>query len=525
MEAKPSQWHPEYARWMLEATPEKPYPYTMWALARICEQDIRARRIEATSRLHANEYLLSLAAFPALGSPDFLWNNGSGNCPVNGPIANSAFLPDASISVHPRFSTLTRNIMERRGGILVDIPLPVFRDTKTPWPFHQNIEKNGTETEGMIHLDAMGFGMGLCCLQSTLQCPSLQKAMFLYDRLAIIAPIMIALTASTPAIASYLLDIDARWDIISNSVDDRTPEERQSQKSRYASISTFLSTPSSHLNDLPLPINLRMYDTLLRAGNMETALARHFGFLFVRDPLVLYPGDNDERLFESIQSTNWNTVRLKLPSASLDIPTWRVEFRPMEAQLTDFESAAFLILIQLVSRAIIMGENPLIELIPISLLDQNIACAQKRDAVRLESFYWKRPGGTIEQLTIDEIINGPDGLLRIARAELSRLEKAEADHNCSLQNGPSGSGILGHSSIKREIGDHEPTGYDRNAIERYLTFIGERAAGRIPTPARAIREFIMGHRSYAKDSVVPKEAIYDLMQKLVLHSVLNVPII
>ena len=551
MEEVPTQWHPEYARWMLEATPSKPYLYTIAALSRICEQDIRARRIEAMSRLHPKEHLFSFAAFPALGSKDCLWNDGNEDHAVSGPVCLSAYLPDASIAMHPRFATLTRNIRERRGGMNVDIPVAIFRDFNTPWPFYQHCEQNNAEAEGIIHLDAMGFGMGLCCLQSTLQCPSLQKAMLLYDRLAILAPIMITLTASTPALASYLLDSDARWDIISHAVDDRTPEECQLQKSRFASISTFLSTSSTLLNDLPLPINLRMYDTLLRMGSMSVALARHFGFLFVRDPLLLYPNDNDERFFESIQSTNWNTVRLKLPSSPPGVSTWRVEFRPMEAQLTDFESAAFLVFIQLISRAILSdGGESHVELIPISLLDQNIARSQKRDAIRLERFHWKRPGSIIiEQLTVDEILNGPDGLIAIAKAELSRLRKIEQLQSCPVikggdtQDDPPGEreriGVLSHSDDDcsgcnsstfhhgRDECRHESISikYDCENIERYLNFISERAAGRIPTLARIIREFIMGHRTYARDSIIPKEALCDLMQKLALHSVLNIPII
>ena len=47
--------------------------------------------------------------------------------------------------------------------------------------------------------------------------------------------------------------------------------------------------------------------------------------------------------FDNLQSTNWNTVRLK-PPVGLNPegePGWRTEFRPMEVQLTDFENAAF----------------------------------------------------------------------------------------------------------------------------------------------------------------------------------------
>ena len=48
----------------------------------------------------------------------------------------------------------------------------------------------------------------------------------LYDQLTTICPMMMALSAATPAIRGYLLDTDCRWDIICASVDDRTEEER-----------------------------------------------------------------------------------------------------------------------------------------------------------------------------------------------------------------------------------------------------------------------------------------------------------
>ena len=55
---------------------------------------------------------------------------------------------------------------------------------------------------------------------------------------------------------------------------------------------------------------------------------------------------------QNIQSTNWQTVRFKPPPTNSPIG-WRVEFRPMEVQLTDFENAAFAVFIVLLSRAIL----------------------------------------------------------------------------------------------------------------------------------------------------------------------------
>jgi len=55
---------------------------------------------------------------------------------------------------------------------------------------------------------------------------------------------------------------------------------------------------------------------------------------------------------KNIQSTNWQTLRFKPPPPNSSIG-WRVEFRSMEVQLTDFENAAFAIFVVLLSRAIL----------------------------------------------------------------------------------------------------------------------------------------------------------------------------
>ena len=59
-----------------------------------------------------------------------------------------------------------------------------------------------------------------------------------------------------------------------------------------------------------------------------------------------------DMLPQNIQSTNWQTLRFKPPPPGSSIG-WRVEFRPMEVQTTDFENAAFSAFIVLLSRAIL----------------------------------------------------------------------------------------------------------------------------------------------------------------------------
>ena len=72
-------------------------------------------------------------------------------------------------------------------------------------------------------MDSMVFGAGNCCLQNTFSTKSLEHARYVYDQLNILSPIFLAITAGSPFFKGKISDWDCRWDIISDSVDDRTP--------------------------------------------------------------------------------------------------------------------------------------------------------------------------------------------------------------------------------------------------------------------------------------------------------------
>jgi len=102
---------------------------------------------------------------------------------------------------------------------------------------------------------------------------------------------------------------------------------------------------------------------------------------------------------------------------------WRVEFRPCEVQITDFENAAIVCFIVLLTRVILSYR--LNFLIPISKVDENMQRAQKRDAALNQKFWFRKDlatqsspssvtnacsspveGETYTEMTISEIING-----------------------------------------------------------------------------------------------------------------------
>lgn len=47
----------------------------------------------------------------------------------------------------------------------------------------------------------------------------------MYDQLAVLSPVMLALTAATPVLKGRLVDTEVRWDTIASAVDDRRPAE------------------------------------------------------------------------------------------------------------------------------------------------------------------------------------------------------------------------------------------------------------------------------------------------------------
>ncbi|XP_065566691.1 glutamate--cysteine ligase catalytic subunit-like isoform X2 [Artemia franciscana] len=497
-----STWHPEYASYMVEGTPGRPYGGLL-SHFNVVEANMIKRREEVRKCLTDGETLATLTSFPRLGCPEFTE-------PVSKPTpdrgeSRSLFFPDDAIySRHPRFRTLTRNIRERRKE-KVAINIPLFRDVKTPWPYLEDLTKFGADEQAAgsnkpnsIYMDAMGFGMGCCCLQMTFQACNIAEARTLYDQLAPLCPIMLALTAASPVHRGLLADTDCRWNVIAQSVDCRTREERGLEplkedkylipKSRYDSISSYISEEGTRYNDIPLVINEEAYKTLLEA-NVSEPIARHVAHLFIRDPVSLFSEkinlDDEENTdhFENIQSTNWQTMRFKPPPPHSSVG-WRVEFRPCEVQFTDFENAAIVCFVVLLTR--VMLSFNLNFLMPISKVDDNMQRAQKRDAVKNEKFFFRKDpltaNSSCEEMTVNEIVNGKEGffpgLIPLILNFLNSVE-VDADTHCT--------------------------------IRQYLKFISRRASGDLETTASWIRNFVRSHPAYKFDSVVSEEINYDLM--------------
>jgi glutamate--cysteine ligase catalytic subunit len=512
-------WMPEYGRWMLESTPGKPFE-GLDGIAGV-EQQLALRRRRLYAALRPDEVAPTLTAFPLLGVGDF----SEPSFEPMGPVLNSLFVSDEVVFPHPRFPTLAKNIRERRGS-KVEIRRPKMKDTHTN-VVHQAsdfIPQSIDEADMMEHVyaDAMPYGMGSSCLQVTMQAANISESRLLYDQLAPLTPLLLALTAATPFLRGWICDDDVRWGQISQSVDDRTLEERSSassveaavadsrlagsgvrplQKSRYDGIDCYIGdrADTSSFNDVSLALDQGHVDKLLEGG-VDDTLARHVAHLFARDPLVIF-GDRlelddqkDVDHWENLQSTNWQTLRWKPPpphkgqlsNTSESHIGWRVEFRSMELQMTDFENAAFIAFVVLLSRTIL--DLKMDFRIPMSKLDENMSVAQRRSACNSERFWFrqhfdfaKADDAACGLMTINEIMNGNDNFIGLIPLCHEYLNKTH---------------------VVKET---------RQVLERYLDFIGQRAEGKLPTPATLMRRFVMSHPSYKNDSRVPEAAAHDLI--------------
>jgi len=506
--ATETAWRPEMTEFMMESSPGMPYGGNIDHLNTV-EANMELRRKELLSLLcREDESVITMSTYPRLGCEGCFYPPVENKVEEN-DATRSIYVPDEVLNqLHPRFKNLAKMITLRKQR-KVYCEIPIFRDTNTPSPFMEILPADAEEDRAVlkpdhVHLDCVTQGLGCGCLQVTFQACNVPEARVLYDQQAVLAPIVMALSASSPCAKGYLVDTDVRWNNISDLCDDRTEEELGQiplktkeftiPKSRYSSVDMYLSPDADALNDIPIVYRDDHLKQLVDGG-IDEQLAKHVAHLFIRDPLAVYRSqleisDDDETdHFENINSTNWQTVRFKPPPPGSNIG-WRVEMRPVETQLTDFENAAYVVFIVLLTR-VVLSYN-LCLLIPMSKVEENMKRGVKRDAVLNEKFYFRKhlekvsagDNPVIEEMTLNEIINGKGeefpGLIAVIEFYLNHLD-IDVDTKCT--------------------------------ISQYLKLISGRASGQVMTTARYIRNFIRSHPSYKFDSVVSEEITYDLMKK------------
>jgi glutamate--cysteine ligase catalytic subunit len=498
---------------------------------------------------------MSLCVFPRYNSTgNFTTPNFSGRSP--NPLLSQS-LNDLGSSA-PRYQILKSNTNYRRqrGG---ESKIPIFRDENTPIPRHDDAtgalnsdnQPVPIEEKGYIRLDLSECGAGSCSIQTTFQASNETEARWLHDQLIPLGPVMLALTAAAPIWKGYLVDVDSRWQRYSDCSDDRTVEEMSQlvslpfsirlaahlpnrsclQSPRWTCNRVYLSREKpNHLEDPDLhqPMNESVKQNLM-SGGMDESLAKHFTQSLSRDPLVLSREEFDEydptgtNFFELLYGSSWPSVRFK-PPESADGPGWRVEFRPMETQITDEANAAFCIFMYLLSRAI--STFHLSFYIPIEQLVDSMDRAQNRDAVRTEKIFFRRLGWSsaryeqvVQELHQADGHCEPEVPVDASRRDSGFEEPYAAMSVDEIINGEDLTVPNRFPGLADMVWTYmrylKMSTADQVRLSPYIERVEKTASGEIPTAASWMRSFVTGHRDYQKDSYVSEKICYDLMIEMI----------
>lgn len=581
-EQKNLVYHPEYGSYMIEATPCFPYSHRDVESYLTPEKNMFLRKQFINEKFinQRNLYLLQMTSYPRLGCKDFIsdynFNEEHINSDKKNIFSQSLFLPDEITNKHPRFPTLTGNIRKRRNR-KVNLQIPMFEDANTPlfddsvydrkW-FDMDVKfieddkvKQAADDDlksfklrpKHIYLDAMGFGMGACCLQTTYQAPDLEGARYLYDSLMNFTSVLLSVSASSPFWKGFISDWDCRWEVISSMVDCRTGFEENTEvhdnsygynlaadnkgllngslqkikKSRYSKVDLYLgcnkiSKDLSNLNDVEVVLNQEVFERVTKELNGDQNLARHFAHLFIRDPLVIFEENVDEvddnmDHFENINSTNWQSLRFKIPhkisNGDTPEPGFRVEFRPLEMQLTDFTNSAFAFMLNLIVQFMLSPETNINFYIEMSKVWSNFDQSIERNSILKDKYHW------VEKLnSFNESENAINKTVEMSVDQIMHNEKSGIFT------------ILINDQLKRLafIAKNETWEDLKNSQDEskqrcyyYLKIISERSKGQLPTEAKWQRDYVLSHPEYAKDSKVTEAISSDLInltKKIYDHS-------
>ncbi|KAF9762668.1 Glutamate--cysteine ligase [Nosema granulosis] len=427
--------------------------------------------------------------------------------PLVNDVTLSLNFPFNGVTQHKRFTSFTENIRNRRGR-KIEGYIEIMKDKNTTF-----------DPSRYVLVDSMGQGMGCCGLQVTIQGETMANTRFLYDMLAIISPLVLRMTRGSPISSGKLINTETRWQMLEMSVDCRTDEERGSlymrsddperypygsiiPKSRFSPVDFFISDHNSYMeeyNDIHVPLHDESYTKLIEE-DVDVKLARHISSLFIRDPVVAYRETNEETFddFENIQSSNWRSVRFKIPAEKVNsnLQGWKVELRSMEMQATVFENTAFIYLGFLLSEAIILYNLNLY--IPISLVDTNFRRANafvrnakefKKGALAedTQTFYYRRNikdsnKAVVCSGTLKTIFLGDDeykGLLMYVYDVIDDKFREQSEH-----------------------------------LKKYIRFIEDKLNNKYISLSDWIRRFVINHSEYKHDSIVHDSIIFDLTQTL-----------
>lgn len=231
-------------------------------------------------------------------------------------------------------------------------------------------------------------------------------------------------------------------------------------------------------------------------------MLNHIGILNSRDFLVMHEKfinmkEDEPTLFEMINSTNWNSVRFKIPLD--ETMGWRVEFRTMEIQLTADENAAFSLLVYMLVK--MLTETPIFNFyIPISKTTANFERAHRENSILNDKFFFRTnvfDDGVpiIAELYLREIFFGSKEHEFPGMFTLFQKMLEDPNTNCPKKK-----------ELLKEI---------IRVLKSIENFIRDKVEGKRLTLAQWMRQFVYKHKLYEKDSIVSQDIITDLLDNLV----------
>lgn len=211
-------------------------------------------------------------------------------------------------------------------------------------------------------------------------------------------------------------------------------------------------------------------------------------------------------------------MRFKPPPFNSNIG-WRVEFRPMDLQITDFENAAYVVFIVLLTRVILTYKLNL--LVPLSKVDENMKEAEKRDAIHSCKFWFRKDIITQKSPPeADKCVEATGCPIKCCKKKNVQKEEKEVDDSCQLMtlneiiNGK-GSEFPGLVPLLRAyLLSAEVDAETHCTVNQYLNLISNRASGACLTNAQWIRKQIRKHPDYKFDSIVTDRMTYDLLVEM-----------
>ncbi|BAM41516.1 uncharacterized protein TOT_030000778 [Theileria orientalis strain Shintoku] len=202
--------------------------------------------------------------------------------------------------------------------------------------------------------------------------------------------------------------------------------------------------------------------------------------------------NNEDTKLSTADASRSNASRTAGPSETIGIKPcrtlpWRVEFRPMDIQLTDEENSMFICVVAYLVKVLLLKRLNLY--MPISLVDINTEISSKIESCHRDLFYFREDITSnklsIKKFSLHDILFGQVGLFRIVVENLEN-EFVSGD-------------------VSREF---------RDQLVKYFKHFEQLTLGNTPTNATKLRRFIQTHPTYTGDGTITDQILYDIIQNL-----------